>query len=348
MTNRLPAADLFLASLVLMAACAFALPIAPLLSWPWRATGLVPIAAGVLLNLAADRALKDLGTTVKPFERSSALATNGVFRLSRNPMYLGMVADPHRRRDAARRPVAVPRRGRLRDDHRDPLHSGRGADARRDVRRRMDGVLRQNSALALELAALPGEALEWDDFKSTQLRRRSVRRTGGQVMTAPFLNPREEPATSRGPAFGDQNGGPGRLPKRAIPLFNRQRTGGTAPLRPRFSEEKRVIAMDYAKTFRAGIRRNNRSVTGSDFALIREITGGVSAITGKSDSGRRKRAGGFENGFAGGLAAKAPKRIGILSFRPAFDERHRLLIAGWSGSRAPAVPKSGVRSRSPP
>ncbi len=53
----------FLASLVLMAAFAFALPIAPLVSWPWRAAGAVPIAAGVWLNLAADRAFKDLGTT---------------------------------------------------------------------------------------------------------------------------------------------------------------------------------------------------------------------------------------------------------------------------------------------
>ncbi|HKN27348.1 MAG TPA: isoprenylcysteine carboxylmethyltransferase family protein [Roseiarcus sp.] len=81
----------FLASLALMAALAFALPIASLLTGWQRAMGLVPIAAGVWLNLAADRAFKDLGTTVKPFERSSALATDGVFRLSRNPMYLGMV-----------------------------------------------------------------------------------------------------------------------------------------------------------------------------------------------------------------------------------------------------------------
>ena len=60
--------------------------------------------------------------------------------------------------------------------------------------------------------------------------------------------------------------------------------------------------MVYEKTLRAEIKRNNRSVTGSVFALIREITGGVLAITGKRDSGRRNRAGGFENGFAGGLA----------------------------------------------
>jgi protein-S-isoprenylcysteine O-methyltransferase Ste14 len=81
----------FLASLVLMAALAFVWPIAPLVAWPWRASGVVPIAAGVWLNLAADRAFKERGTTVKPFERSSALMTDGAFRLTRNPMYLGMV-----------------------------------------------------------------------------------------------------------------------------------------------------------------------------------------------------------------------------------------------------------------
>ena len=64
----------FLASLALMGALAFALPIAPLLAWPWRALGVVPVAAGVWLNLAADRAFKARGTTVKPFQRSSAPA----------------------------------------------------------------------------------------------------------------------------------------------------------------------------------------------------------------------------------------------------------------------------------
>jgi protein-S-isoprenylcysteine O-methyltransferase Ste14 len=91
MTKRTLPPTYFLASLALMAALAFTLPVAPLLSGWQRAIGLVPIAAGVWLNLAADRAFKELGTTVRPFERSSALATGGVFRLSRNPMYLGMI-----------------------------------------------------------------------------------------------------------------------------------------------------------------------------------------------------------------------------------------------------------------
>ena len=81
----------FLASLSLMAALAFALPLADILSWPWRALGAAPLAAGVWLNLAADRAFTARGTTVRPFERSSALVSDGVFRISRNPMYLGMI-----------------------------------------------------------------------------------------------------------------------------------------------------------------------------------------------------------------------------------------------------------------
>ena len=91
MTKTLLPPTYFLGSLVLMAALALFLPVADVLSWPWRALGAAPIAAGVWLNLAADRAFKARGTTVKPFERSSALLTDGVFRITRNPMYLGMI-----------------------------------------------------------------------------------------------------------------------------------------------------------------------------------------------------------------------------------------------------------------
>ena len=89
--KRLPPPTYFALSLALMAALAFALPIAIVVGWPWRALGLVPIAAGVWLNLVADRVFKARGTTVKPFERSATLVTDGVFAFSRNPMYLGMV-----------------------------------------------------------------------------------------------------------------------------------------------------------------------------------------------------------------------------------------------------------------
>ena len=38
-----------------------------------------------------DREFKINNTTVKPFEKSSILITSSVFKISRNPMYLGMV-----------------------------------------------------------------------------------------------------------------------------------------------------------------------------------------------------------------------------------------------------------------
>lgn len=69
----------------------FIAPITRLISWPWNLLGLVPLAASGTLNLVADRAFKKLQTTVKPFEESTVLMTHSVFRLSRNPMYLGMV-----------------------------------------------------------------------------------------------------------------------------------------------------------------------------------------------------------------------------------------------------------------
>jgi protein-S-isoprenylcysteine O-methyltransferase Ste14 len=44
-----------------------------------------------MLNLVADRSFKTHKTTVKPLQESTALITNGVFRLTRHPMYLGFV-----------------------------------------------------------------------------------------------------------------------------------------------------------------------------------------------------------------------------------------------------------------
>ena len=80
-----------LAALALMVALHFLLPGPRLLSGLFTLLGLVPLLAGVAINLVADGAFKRLGTTVKPGEESTTLVTTGVFRLSRNPMYLGFV-----------------------------------------------------------------------------------------------------------------------------------------------------------------------------------------------------------------------------------------------------------------
>jgi len=53
--------------------------------------GIIPLALGIAFNFGADTALKKYGTTVKPFKKSTALITTGVYKYSRNPMYLGTV-----------------------------------------------------------------------------------------------------------------------------------------------------------------------------------------------------------------------------------------------------------------
>lgn len=51
----------------------------------------IPAALGAALNLIADSAFRTAKTTVKPFQESAALITDGVYRISRHPMYLGLV-----------------------------------------------------------------------------------------------------------------------------------------------------------------------------------------------------------------------------------------------------------------
>lgn len=88
--RMLPPAYLY-AAIGLMILLHLAVPGPRLLAMPLALLGFLPLVLGVWINLLADRAFKQQGTTVKPFQESSALVTTGVFRLSRNPMYLGFV-----------------------------------------------------------------------------------------------------------------------------------------------------------------------------------------------------------------------------------------------------------------
>lgn len=78
-------------SIIGIAGLHFVLPGEKIITFPWNLLGTVPLALGIALNLAADRAFKKHKTTVKPFEESTALVTGRVFRISRHPMYLGFV-----------------------------------------------------------------------------------------------------------------------------------------------------------------------------------------------------------------------------------------------------------------
>lgn len=81
----------WMGSIIAMLALHYFLPVVEVIDYPWNLSGVFPILAGLVLNLLADRAFKMADTTVKPFQISAALVTDGVFGISRHPMYLGMV-----------------------------------------------------------------------------------------------------------------------------------------------------------------------------------------------------------------------------------------------------------------
>ena len=54
----------------------------------WAAV--VVLAAGLIIGLLAAGLFRRAGTDVKPWRSSTALVTDGPYRWTRNPMYLGM------------------------------------------------------------------------------------------------------------------------------------------------------------------------------------------------------------------------------------------------------------------
>jgi len=78
-----------LISILVMVDLGLVFPIPRVIPPFWNLLGLLPLVFGVLLNLVADRAFQQAHTTVKPFSQSSSLVTEGVYQISRNPMYLG-------------------------------------------------------------------------------------------------------------------------------------------------------------------------------------------------------------------------------------------------------------------
>jgi protein-S-isoprenylcysteine O-methyltransferase Ste14 len=87
----LPPTYLLLA-ILFMVALHFLYPGAAIIPPPWNLLGVVPIGFGVWINIIADQALHRAQTTVKPFEEPTALIIDGVYGISRHPMYLGFVA----------------------------------------------------------------------------------------------------------------------------------------------------------------------------------------------------------------------------------------------------------------
>jgi protein-S-isoprenylcysteine O-methyltransferase Ste14 len=90
-TRKLLPTHYLLIAILFMIALHFFYPLVRVIPLPWTILGLLPLASGIVINLIADKAFHKAKTTVKPFQEATNLITKGVFRYSRNPMYLGFL-----------------------------------------------------------------------------------------------------------------------------------------------------------------------------------------------------------------------------------------------------------------
>ena len=78
--------------LIVIFACNEYFPGARFTSVAWQMVGGVLILIGLGLLVMANGLFTRAGTGVIPFRNVSALVTDGIYRYTRNPMYLGMLA----------------------------------------------------------------------------------------------------------------------------------------------------------------------------------------------------------------------------------------------------------------
>jgi protein-S-isoprenylcysteine O-methyltransferase Ste14 len=80
---------LVLILLVAMGTLHVLLPGPTLLTFPYTLPGAAVAALGLILTLGGARLFSRVGTNIKTFNEPGVLVTDGPFRWSRNPMYLG-------------------------------------------------------------------------------------------------------------------------------------------------------------------------------------------------------------------------------------------------------------------
>jgi protein-S-isoprenylcysteine O-methyltransferase Ste14 len=68
----------------------YTLPLINIIEYPSNLIGFLFFVIGTVLNIWTDQLFKKEKTTVKPLEKPSTLIQKGPFKISRNPMYLGM------------------------------------------------------------------------------------------------------------------------------------------------------------------------------------------------------------------------------------------------------------------
>lgn len=65
------------------------LPIRVILTPPLNWLGLLPLILGIAINLAGSNRFTAVGTNIQPYNEPGTLVTDGIYKYTRNAMYLG-------------------------------------------------------------------------------------------------------------------------------------------------------------------------------------------------------------------------------------------------------------------
>jgi protein-S-isoprenylcysteine O-methyltransferase Ste14 len=81
---------LFLICLLVMILLHRAWPITPLFPFPYNLLGIAPMVAGMLMGFLGFSRFMRVKTNLYTFGEPGKLVTDGIFKYTRNPMYLGL------------------------------------------------------------------------------------------------------------------------------------------------------------------------------------------------------------------------------------------------------------------
>jgi len=82
---------IFALSLIAIGLLAWFLPVAPIVSGPFRMLGIIPVITGLIIAIWPSILYKRRKNPILPDATPQVLILDGPFRFTRNPMYLGMV-----------------------------------------------------------------------------------------------------------------------------------------------------------------------------------------------------------------------------------------------------------------
>ena len=82
---------LFVICIVVMAGLWWLFPVARFIAFPMNLIGMLPLAAGLVIAKHGSDLFEKAGTNIETFHDPDILVTDGLYRISRNPMYLGFL-----------------------------------------------------------------------------------------------------------------------------------------------------------------------------------------------------------------------------------------------------------------